>query len=142
MDPEGSGNALSARDRATLRARAHGLKPVVWVAGSGITPGAMREIDRALTVHELIKIHAALDGRLARTTLLADICVTLGAQAVQVIGKMLIAFRRRPQTVETATAEAAAAPAGRRASKDTPSWQRSARAGPAKPGRRPRFKRT
>ena len=90
-------DVLSGKERTALRARAHGLKPVVWVAESGITPGAMREIDRALAAHELIKIHAAVEGKAARAALLADVCMTLGAQPVQVIGKMLVAFRHRPE---------------------------------------------
>jgi putative YhbY family RNA-binding protein len=88
---------LSAKERKGLRARAHGLKPVVWVAESGMTPGALKEIDRALAAHELIKIRAELSGRAAREALLGDICAALGAQPVQVIGKMLIAFRHRPE---------------------------------------------
>jgi RNA-binding protein len=88
---------LSGKERTALRARAHSLKPVVWVADSGITPGAMHEIDRALNAHELIKVHAAVSGREARTALLADICTALGAQPVQVIGKMLVVFRHRPE---------------------------------------------
>jgi putative YhbY family RNA-binding protein len=132
------GDELSAKERATLRARAHGLKPVVWVAESGITPGAIREVDRALAVHELIKIHAAIDGRDARTALLADICTTLGAQPVQVIGKMLVAFRRRPERVKTTDRPAAAIPTPRR---KTRSRQRSAGHGSGKQGRNPGFKR-
>ena len=84
------------KDRRALRARAHGLKPVVWIAGSGITPGAMSEIERALTAHQLIKIHAAGGDREARAALLISICNELQAQPVQVIGKMLVAFRARP----------------------------------------------
>ena len=89
-------DVLSDKDRRALRARAHSLKPVVWIAASGITPGAMTEIERALTAHELIKIHAAGGNREARAALLTSICAELQAQPVQVIGKMLVAFRARP----------------------------------------------
>jgi putative YhbY family RNA-binding protein len=80
-----------------LRAKAHALKPVVWISQNGVSEGAVREVDRALSAHELIKIHAALDDRLAREALLATLCRGLGADPVQVIGKTLIAFRPRPQ---------------------------------------------
>lgn len=136
-------DALSAKERATLRARAHGLKPVVWVAESGITPGVMREIDRALAVHELIKIHAPVAGRDARSALLDDICETLGAQPIQVIGKMLIAFRRKPETVETVRRpETAAEPPGRSGREKTRSRPRIARPASNRQRRDPGFKRT
>jgi putative YhbY family RNA-binding protein len=98
-DTNGVSDVLLGKDRRALRARAHGLKPVVWIAGSGITPGAMSEIERALTAHELIKIHAAGGNREARAALLTSICTELQAQPVQVIGKMLVAFRARPDPV-------------------------------------------
>lgn len=96
---QASGASLSGKDRRELRARAHALKPVVWVAESGMTPGALREIDRALTAHELIKIHAACAERTQRSALLTSICAELKAQPVQVIGKMLVAFRPRPAAI-------------------------------------------
>lgn len=92
---------LSGKARTALRARAHSLKPVVWIAESGITPGAMREIDRALDAHELIKIHAAVADRDVRAELLAAICSTLNAQPIQRIGKMLVVYRERPEPVTT-----------------------------------------
>jgi putative YhbY family RNA-binding protein len=91
-------SVLTGRQRRELRARAHALKPVVRIAGSGISPSVLREIDRALLAHELIKIHAAIDDRNERSPLLQSICDDLDAQPVQVIGKMLVAFRPKPQT--------------------------------------------
>lgn len=87
--------AMRGADRRALRARAHALKPVVWIAGNGLTPGVIAEVDRALQAHELIKIHTATENRAAREALLQDICSALGAEPVQVIGKTLVAFRAR-----------------------------------------------
>ena len=106
--------ALPAKTLRALRARAHALKPVVWISQNGASEGALREVDRALTAHELIKIHAAVDDRREREQLLAFLCSQLGAQAVQIIGKMLIAFRARP---EPAPAEEPMRRAGKRAAK-------------------------
>lgn len=78
-----------------LRARAHALKPVVRIAGHGASESVLREIDRSLDVHELIKIHAAVDGRHEREALLGEICEALTASPVQIIGKMLVVFRPR-----------------------------------------------
>jgi putative YhbY family RNA-binding protein len=87
------GAPLPGKTLRELRARAHSLKPVVWVSGNGATATVLREIDRSLTAHELIKIHAAVDARSERAALMQDICGHLGAHAVHIIGKMLVVFR-------------------------------------------------
>ena len=87
---------LSPKARSALRARAHTLKPVVWIAQRGLSEGALRELDRAFDAHELIKVHAASEEREERTRLLETLCRALHAEPVQVIGKMLIAYRQRP----------------------------------------------
>lgn len=94
-----------------MRARAHGLRPVVWIGEAGVTAGALREIDRALDAHELVKIHAAIAGHAARSTLLDEVCAGLGAFPIQVIGKMLVAFRPR-RTEPTAPDDRAARAGG------------------------------
>jgi RNA-binding protein len=68
----------------------------------------MRELDRALNAHELVKIHADIEGRKERAELLTTLCGDLGAEPVQTIGKMLVAFRARPQS-EAPTAAFSAA---------------------------------
>ena len=99
----------SARTLRALRARAHAHKPVVWIAATGATEGVVRELDRALAAHELVKIRADIDEREERGRLLQSLCEELGAQPVQTIGKMLVAFRPRPATAEPAMARADAA---------------------------------
>ena len=43
--------ALSARERAHLKARAHALEPVVQAGHAGVTDTLIAEVDRALTAH-------------------------------------------------------------------------------------------
>jgi RNA-binding protein len=95
---------LTPKGLRALRARAHALKPVVWIASGGATEGVVRELDRALAVHELVKMHAAIDDREERGRLLRSLCQTLGAEPVQTIGKMLVAFRPRPPVERPASA--------------------------------------
>jgi RNA-binding protein len=84
-------------ERKALKARAHSLDPVVHIGDKGLTDAVLAEIDRALAVHELIKVRAGGMDRDAREAALADICARLGAQAVQHIGKVFVLYREKPE---------------------------------------------
>jgi RNA-binding protein len=88
--------SISARERAHLKARAHALEPVVQIGHEGLTDAVIKEIDRALTAHELIKIRAAGDDRMERAAFFEDICERTGASPVQRVGKILVIWRPRP----------------------------------------------
>jgi putative YhbY family RNA-binding protein len=87
--------------RRALRARAHHLHPVVAVGQHGLTPEVLREIDRALKAHELIKVRVFSDDRRARGALLDEICAALDAAPVQHLGKLLVLWRAEPPEAET-----------------------------------------
>jgi RNA-binding protein len=89
--------ALTPRERAHLKARAHALEPVVHLGGSGVTDALVAEVDRALTAHELIKVKVGVDDRQARVAAGDEICVRTGATAVHRVGKVLILWRPRPE---------------------------------------------
>ncbi|MBI3371892.1 MAG: ribosome assembly RNA-binding protein YhbY [Betaproteobacteria bacterium] len=90
-------SALSPAQRRELKGRAHSLSPVVLVGGDGLTQPVLDEIERALGSHELIKVRATESGREQRAQMIAEICERTGAQPVQVIGKMLVLYRRKPE---------------------------------------------
>ena len=77
-----------------LRAIGHKLKPVVTVAGNGLSEGVIAEIDRALDQHELIKIKLAVGDRAAKTAVSEEICERSGAEVVQSIGSVILVLRR------------------------------------------------
>ncbi|MGH8599248.1 MAG: YhbY family RNA-binding protein [Burkholderiales bacterium] len=85
---------LAARRR--LRATAHPLDPVILIGTAGLTAAVLKETDRALTSHELIKVRAHAAERVERATLLAEICKALDAQPVQHIGRILVIYRENP----------------------------------------------
>jgi RNA-binding protein len=95
----GMPTALTAGERAHLKARAHSLEPVVHVGGSGVTDTLVAEVDRALTAHELIKVKVNAADRDERIALGDDICVRTGATAVHRVGKVVILWRPRPVEV-------------------------------------------
>jgi len=88
--------ALTNRERAHLKARAHGLEPVVHAGNAGLTDSVVAEVDRALTAHELIKVKIASDDRADRVAIGDEICALTGATAVHRVGKVLILWRPQP----------------------------------------------
>ena len=58
--------ALTTRERAALKARAHALEPVVRIGHAGVTDAMVAEIDRALEAHELIKVKVGEGDRAQR----------------------------------------------------------------------------
>lgn len=81
-------------DIKQLRAIGHKLKPVVTIAGNGLSETVIAEVDRALTDHELIKIKVTVGSREARKAVTAELCETSGAELVQSIGNIIVVLRR------------------------------------------------
>ena len=102
--------ALSPAARKALKARAHHLDPVVMMGDAGLTPAVVREIDLALTKHELIKVRMAGDDRDARTAAYQSICTDLDCAPVQQIGKLLVLYRVSPDKDKPKPAKRAAGP--------------------------------
>lgn len=86
---------LTPARRRDLRAGAHHLNPVVSIAGNGLTPAVLGEIDRCLQAHELVKIKVHGAERGVREELMNAICGELDASPVQHIGTILVVWRER-----------------------------------------------
>ena len=84
----------SNQDIKQLRAIGHKLKPVVTVAGNGLTDAVVAEIDRALGQHELIKIKLAVGSKEAKIAVAEELCERSGAEIVQSIGNVILVLRR------------------------------------------------
>jgi RNA-binding protein len=81
-------------DIKQLRTIGHKLKPIVTIAGNGLSEGVIAELDRALNDHELIKIKLAVGSREARSAVAAEVCERLGVELVQSIGNVMVILRR------------------------------------------------
>ncbi len=81
-------------DSKQLRAIGHKLKPLVTVAGNGLSENVVAELERALSDHELIKVKLAVGGKDARSDISREICEATGAQLVQSIGNIILLLRR------------------------------------------------
>src|SRR4051812_40800957 len=86
---------LSPIERRAFKAQAHALSPVVLIGDQGLTGAVIKEIDRSLKAHELIKVRATTNDREQREAWFGDICKTLDAAPVQHIGKMLVIWRKK-----------------------------------------------
>jgi len=84
---------LTVEQRKYLKAQAHALKPVVMIGSQGLSEAVIKETERALAAHELIKIRVLGDERDAREAYLAQLCEALNAAPVQHIGKLLLIYR-------------------------------------------------
>ena len=120
-------NELSPTERRVLRAAAHHLQPVVAIAGNGLTPAVLKEIDSSLKAHELIKVKLHGIEREDRAQLLDHICTELGCAPVQHIGNIFILWRKKP--------EDEVAPAARRRRKSAPLNKKQAAAAQEKRAR-------
>ena len=122
---------LTTAARAVLRARAHDLSPLVRISAKGLSETVLKEIDRCLTAHELLKIRLFDADREARELMLAEICAAVDAAPVQHIGKLLVIWREKP-------AEVAATPVAPPRRRSAPRLTKKAMAeGLTKPRRRP-----
>lgn len=93
--------SLTTRERAHLKARAHGLDPVVKVGQAGVSQAVAAEADRALTAHELIKVRIDGSDRDERVALGDDLAARTDAAVVSRVGKVLVLWRPRPDDAES-----------------------------------------
>ena len=83
----------SSFDNKQLRAIGHKLKPVVTVAGNGVSESVFEEINRALNDRELIKVKINVE-RESRQLLSDNICQSTSAELIRSIGGIVLILRR------------------------------------------------
>ena len=90
-------NTPTSKELRQLRALAHKLRPVVTIAGKGLSDTVLEELDRALYDHELIKVKVAVGDREQRESVIAEVCERSSAVLVQRIGNIATLLRANPQ---------------------------------------------
>lgn len=88
--------SLPAAEKRRLRSLAHHLNPVVIIAGRGLEAPVLKEIEVALSHHQLIKVKVHAEDREARQALIAALIESTGADLVQTIGHVAVVHRRNP----------------------------------------------
>jgi RNA-binding protein len=87
--------ALTSAERKRLRGLAHLLHALVSVGRAGLTSGTLREIDRALASHELIKVRIAAE-REERQAMAEEIAEELRCGLAGTIGQIAVLYRQDP----------------------------------------------
>jgi len=86
--------ALTPAQRKYLKAAAHARKPVVQVGNAGVTDAVLKELDRTLERHELLKVRLPAVERDLRRALARTLGEGAGAEVVQEIGRIAVLYRR------------------------------------------------
>jgi len=112
-----------------LRAQAQRLDPVVLLGAAGLSEATLREIDRALSAHGLVKVRAGKLERDERDAMFGIMAERLGAARVQVIGHTFVLFR--PVAEKSAPPASKTAPARKTVARPAARTGRPTRSGGA-----------
>lgn len=85
---------LTEKQKKHLRRLGHPLHPLVMLGNAGLTPGVIKELDRALADHELVKVSARVGERSARDAALDELAAQTRSEIVQRIGNVGLFYRR------------------------------------------------
>ena len=100
--------------RRALRAHGHAMSPIVQVGKAGVTEGVVKQVNQALADHELIKVKVGGECPLDRHAVAELLDAEPGVDLVQVVGRVLLLYKRHPQKPryegKRATASAGGAP--------------------------------
>ncbi len=86
---------MTSKERAQLRAKANPLEPIVQIGKDGISDNLITQLDDALDARELVKIRVHLETAPESPREFADkFAEKLGAEVIQVIGGVIVVYRK------------------------------------------------
>ncbi|MDE4944719.1 ribosome assembly RNA-binding protein YhbY, partial [Francisella tularensis] len=87
---------MDVKQLQKLKAQAHSLKPVVLMGEKGLTENVILEIDLALASHQLIKVKVCRLPKEEKQQIASEITQATSSELVQIIGNILVLYRRNP----------------------------------------------
>lgn len=100
---------MTGKERATLRAEAHHLTPLVHVGHQGLTPTVFQSLDDALRTRELVKVQFGRTVDVPAKDAANALATATASEVVQVIGRTATLYRHNPDR--------------RRGADDAPPWR-------------------
>ena len=91
---------LERDERLLRRAQAHHITFSILLGNAGLTDAVIKEVDRELSAHGLVKVKVPGDDREERARIYAELADKLGAARIQAIGKTLVLYRPIPEEKE------------------------------------------
>lgn len=85
---------ITTKQRATLRALAHGLTPMVIIGKEGLTDNVIDSVRDCLYARELIKIRLLNTCNLSTKEISAKLCEMLNAEGIQCIGSVIVLYKK------------------------------------------------
>jgi len=86
----------SGKLRRALRGHGHGLSPIVQIGKAGVTDGVVKQVERALADHELIKLRVDADCPADRFAVADGLAERPGVNVVQIVGGAILLYKRDP----------------------------------------------
>ena len=84
---------INKTTRIKLRSLAMSIKSTIWIGKDGFTPSVLKEIERELFDHELVKLTIQDNLDLPNEIDLNDIVSQLGADIVTTIGRKIVLYK-------------------------------------------------
>ena len=85
---------ISTKQRAYLRSLANSIEPTTQIGKFGIGETVIDTVSKALEAHELVKLTVLETCPESPKEAMVSLCEALGCEAVQVIGRKVVIYRR------------------------------------------------
>ncbi len=92
--------ALNGKQKRYLRGLAHSLGPVALIGQKGVTEQVVAHVSEELEAHEIIKVRVGGGCLDEAKPLGAALSEAAGAELVQVIGHIIVLYKRRKKEPE------------------------------------------
>lgn len=84
---------LTGKERSYLKSLVHNMDPLIQLGKDGINEGFLKQIDKLLEDHEIVKIKVLQNAPVEVDEIVDEILSATGAEFVQKIGKKLTIYR-------------------------------------------------